>query len=297
MNSIVIDLQEQALSDSTSLSALLRLTLAVAKKLNIQDMEVWTKNELNGYDKHIPVDQIPEYRKYRGSLHGFNPHLGWKPIAIECRDTEDLILNMSNYQSIAEIEQLQGRTELLWPLTGAQELDIQKMIKAGVTIKRVIPSLAINKICSGFRNIILEWALALEKEGILGSNMSFTNKEKENAKSATTINIDKIEHFTGNLGDMRHSQITQDFSIKIEKNDFDTLSQYLLSNNISKDDIILLEVAIKSDPSPTVPRQFGGKVGAWIGSMTSKAVAGTLAISVDVVAGVLTDAISKYYGF
>ena len=293
MNDIIIDLRTKTLDETTSISALLRIALAVAEKLDIQDIISWIENELNGYD-NSNFNKIPEYRKSRASIFGYNPYQGWKTITLESREYEDLVLGIINTQSIYEIEQLKlTNGELCSPLTGEQEIQLHEAIGVTVEIKRVVPRIALDKICNAVRNIILKWVLALEKQGITGKNMSFTPKEKTIAQTNPTI---QIENFFGTFGDISNSHVTQEFNTTIEKNNFNTLSDYLLSKGISPDDITSLQTALNDDPSPTTPRQFGKKVCAWIGTMTSKAVAGTLSLSVNVVAGVLTDAISKYYG-
>jgi hypothetical protein len=51
------------------------------------------------------------------------------------------------------------------------------------------------------RTMVLDWALAMEKAGVHGSEFSFEPAEKKAAQSAsTTINIGNIASFAGNLG-------------------------------------------------------------------------------------------------
>ena len=97
MNDIVIDLQTKALDETTSVSALLRVALAVAEKLDIQDIISWIESELNGYDSSS-LNKIPEYRKSRASIFGYNPYQGWKTITLESREYEHLLalLDVSN---------------------------------------------------------------------------------------------------------------------------------------------------------------------------------------------------------
>jgi AbiTii len=57
------------------------------------------------------------------------------------------------------------------------------------------------KILDRVRTLILEWAINLERIGVVGSDISFNSAEKEKAKqSAMTVNIGIIHSFTGNLG-------------------------------------------------------------------------------------------------
>jgi hypothetical protein len=51
------------------------------------------------------------------------------------------------------------------------------------------------------RTLVLDWALVLEKAGIVGSEMNFNKSEKEKAHAVTTtINIGTIGNFAGNIG-------------------------------------------------------------------------------------------------
>ncbi len=61
-------------------------------------------------------------------------------------------------------------------------------------------------------------------------------------------------------------------------------------------DIDDLEQAIDTDPSPTSPEAFGGKVSAWVGKMVSKAATGAWQIGVGTAGGLLAKALSVYYG-
>nr|WP_242848116.1 hypothetical protein [Ruminococcus sp. HUN007] len=65
------------------------------------------------------------------------------------------------------------------------------------------------------KNTLLEWTLKLEKEGIIGENMSFNEKEKEQAKSIPQT----INNYYGNTnvvnGSAEHSQIISGNNNKI----------------------------------------------------------------------------------
>ena len=50
------------------------------------------------------------------------------------------------------------------------------------------------------RNLVLDWALQLERAGINGDGMSFNKDEKILAHSAPTFNIGSIGSMVGNLG-------------------------------------------------------------------------------------------------
>ena len=75
MDSLVLELQRDAMDGSISLLDLLRKAQVVARKLNIQELQHWIQNELDGYpDKSEP----PKYRFIMyGELKAHNPFRGW----------------------------------------------------------------------------------------------------------------------------------------------------------------------------------------------------------------------------
>lgn len=82
MNSIVLELQRDALNPSISVLILLRKAYVVARKLNIRQFQEWIELELNGYKGH----PIPEYRVVRGQLRAWNPYHGWHQIVTDDQD-------------------------------------------------------------------------------------------------------------------------------------------------------------------------------------------------------------------
>lgn len=56
-------------------------------------------------------------------------------------------------------------------------------------------------ILDAIRNALLDWSLKLEKLGVKGEGMSFSDDERKRAHETQAIyNIGKIETFTGNMG-------------------------------------------------------------------------------------------------
>src|SRR5712691_4650814 len=77
-DSIVMELQRDALDRTVPVSDLLRKALLVATKLGVRDLGEWIEHELNGYPEGA---DFPEYRQFRGQLKAFNPHQGgWIPL-------------------------------------------------------------------------------------------------------------------------------------------------------------------------------------------------------------------------
>lgn len=60
-----------------------------------------------------------------------------------------------------------------------------------LSVYGLISTSEFRRIIEHVRNRLLEWALELEKKGILGENMSFNEKEKSTAQNITVNNREK----------------------------------------------------------------------------------------------------------
>jgi hypothetical protein len=67
------------------------------------------------------------------------------------------------------------------------------------------------------RTVILEWSLRLEKDGVLGEGMSFSDKEKESAASATY----HIQNYISHVTNSQIQQNTKDSAMKVSLGSFD----------------------------------------------------------------------------
>jgi len=65
---------------------------------------------------------------------------------------------------------------------------------------------SIVSILDNVRNRVLDWAIKMEQEGIIGEGITFSNQEREQAQNAMThISIGSIGNFAGNLGEGNRS--------------------------------------------------------------------------------------------
>jgi AbiTii-like protein len=70
----------------------------------------------------------------------------------------------------------------------------------------VIATSELVRIIDQVRSLVLDWALNLQKAGIMGSEVSFNDAEKEKAQAAsTTIHIGSIGTMAGNIGQGNNS--------------------------------------------------------------------------------------------
>lgn len=201
MAAIVLQLQQDALDRDTSASDLVRKALVVAKKLNLEEFEHWISDELNGYGE----GDVPEYRVIPGVLRWWNPYRGWMPLLMEDVAIAEGLSKRGCGQSIGELEHLiRGKDSggLQMPLA----LEVQRVLSKGIgyetQIGLSIQMASLVRIVEVVRTIVLNWALKLEADGILGEDFSFTSKERDVAKKTPQI----VTNFFGTVNNPQLQQ-------------------------------------------------------------------------------------------
>lgn len=190
MESIVLDLQQEVISQDCDIVNALRKAHLIAVKLGLEEFDNWILNELNGYSSQ---KDCPDYRKIHVVLRGFNPYHGWMPTMINDPEMEEKISTKFIVQSISEIITLvnNGKDGLSINCNGV-ELDLfNKLFDNPIPMQFAyhVSTASVADIIEKVKNTLLEWTLQLEKEGIMGENMAFNEIEKEQAKSIPqTIN-------------------------------------------------------------------------------------------------------------
>lgn len=295
-DSLIIEIQQTALDNSGEITDLLRKAFVVAKKLRVQEFQEWIGHELYGYKE----EAVPHYRKVQAELRLHNPYHGLIPFYLQDTKISDAFLYLSLPQPIESIVELirnhkPNSTGPIARLTPEQEnflLEVQ-----GEFSLPPVRTISINQLVAlvgAVRTRILEWALDLESQGILGTGLTFSNMEKLKAASTTSI---RIENFQGVLGNVENSTVTQNLDLSIIKGDFENLRKELKKLGIEQKDIDELKTAVASDPEIIKSGNFGQKVGIWMGKMVQKAATGSWDISINTAGSVLAMLIAKYYGF
>ena len=202
MKSIVMELQHEAYSQETSVSVLIRKAYTVARKLGITEFVEWSEKEMNGYKDR---GDLPQYRVVNGYLKAFNPYNGYIP-AYFPKEIDELLNNRAIFSSISEVEQyiVQGNENngvMMYKFDSQTQMKLMSMSNVDFEVSLHIPVTQFSKIVDSVRNVLLEWTLKLEEEGILGENMTFNDEEK---KAAT-----HIPSVTNIIGTMVNSQLQQ----------------------------------------------------------------------------------------
>jgi hypothetical protein len=198
MKPLVIQFQEDLTIGSKEISNLLRTAKLISSKLGKGKIEDWIDHELNGY----PVDSaLPEYRIISGGqLQFYNPYHGWLPAMTPA------ILDIPISEPITKLAVYKRGDRFYlsppekYPLTdesGSSQpiMSFPQRIECNVS--------AVIAIVEGVKTRLVDWSIELEKQGILGENMSFKEEEKTIANNQTF----NIEHMTGIIGDVIHSNV------------------------------------------------------------------------------------------
>jgi hypothetical protein len=228
MKSLVLELQREAMNPNSRLSDVLRKALVVATKLKIDQFKAWIESEMKGYDK---TDEIPSYRKVKGSVKAWNPYHGWIPVIMEDPKVYDFISKRSIGQPISEIETLAFQKNEGGILQVPLPHDwIMKLFSKSEEFRLgMVPTLIVDRsqligILDAVRNEILNWSLELESQGILGDGMSFSSEEISKAGSV----IYNIKSFQGILGDVS--------STNVQIGDYSSIHDALKEKGVSQKD-------------------------------------------------------------
>lgn len=203
--SIVIELEKAAIDSNSDTLLLLRKAYLVARKLEISDFQKWINCELNGYKDY---DKIPDYRTITGELKGWNRYYGWIPVVIPDSCTEDAFCTRKFFDSIPSLVNLISEADgniVSYSFDGKTLETLCRMTGHASNYTLQFSKNAIANIVEQVKNKILDWALLLEENGILGEELHFTENEKERVNS-----IPQIVNYVSNFyGDIRESQLQQ----------------------------------------------------------------------------------------
>jgi hypothetical protein len=202
MPSIIEEIQRDGLDHKVPVSTLLRKVKLAAAKLGLQNVEGWVDRELKGYTSD---DEVPDYRRVSGTPMARGVFNGFQPIQFEDPEHAEKLSVVPIGQSIPGIEgQLQSspKQSLIFPyppkLAAALNTSNRgRIVQCGVRFE----SANLISIIEAVRTLVIEWAIAMENAGVIGSGLSFTLADQDKAKAAgIVVNVGTIHQFNGNLG-------------------------------------------------------------------------------------------------
>lgn len=190
MTGLISQIVENASDSNFEVSALLRKAIVASSRLQVLEMRDWMKRELDGYSEK---DEIPAYRELIGEPFYLNPYKGWQPIIFESTREAEIFSKRKIQQSVSELDALvkdrRHNSTLGSPFSGEALEMICKGLGFPTNARLNISVTEVIRVLTTVRNEVLNWALKLEENGVLGEDMKFSEKEKDIAKdSAITTN-------------------------------------------------------------------------------------------------------------
>lgn len=301
--SLLEEIQNDAISSASDLGALLRKCKLLAARLGSQPLEEWLVWESNGYPNEI---EVPDYRiwslKVRGNFSGpFGSGITNADIPLSCL-SQEARENYRNYkcrQSIASLEQLlQGSEQsVLRVNTGDLALALGENVFENQNCLQAWAEISVSHIYELFNNVrnrILDFSLAVWKEDpTAGESKTGTREILEASRVTQIFNTTVYGGSTNLLGNAENSKIT----FSVHQGDIHSLEKTLRENSIPQEEIDGLKNAISEDGQPVENGKFGPKVSNWVSSIVKKAAKGSWDVGAKIIANILTQIISKYYGF
>lgn len=235
MASLVEEIQASAIDPASSISDMLRRVKLAAVKLQLPETIDWVDKELKGYFETEDSD-LPLYRQTKGRLMERIPNLGVRPAFGDAK----MIAMMSFVtmkEPISSIEALcrsEGDNVAVAVDSVFTEMLQQSEAFHERTFYVAFGKNVLFSILDSVRNLILDWAVALEQQGILGEGITFTVAEKEKAAAAgVTIHIGSLRggfHQANVSGDNNRTSVTSDQSIHSNSGVLHRLSAAIESN-------------------------------------------------------------------
>ncbi|MCE4051882.1 AbiTii domain-containing protein [Bacillus sp. Au-Bac7] len=295
MKSLVLELQAAVWDSDEKVTNLLRKALVVAKKLEIKDFENWILSEMHGY-KDNP-SSIPAYREVKGRVRAFNRYHGWQNVYFGSIEDEHIASIRKLSQSVVQLEDLYlGEGDLTTKVPLELVDDIYN--EYGVEPLLVFPKSGILQIIESVKSTILDWALKLEKDGILGEGMTFSKEEKEKAaqQSYTTI-IHNMYNSQLQQGSINSEQtLSVGVNISEVKELLDLVLSHISKMNLSSEnnteiqnEITTIESELQeTDPKPGVIKTGLNVIARIIGTASESAIT-------DRVTNLITDYAGKLF--
>ena len=305
--SLLREIQEAAIDANVDISVLLRKCKVLAAKLGNQDFKLWVDYELNGYPSK---NELPEYRILHVESYGNFLGIGWSqyknaPIPPSCipEDTREFVSTqyltdpISHFASLVSDKTGAEPISISWPadlvaLVGNKIYEGMHCMLAW----KLISIGSIVALLDTVRNRILSFVLEIETEAPDAGEAHPNNipiAEERIGQVFHTYIMGDVEHF--NAGG--NQNITYNTKVTVVQNDLTSLRKFLASLGIADKDLDDLEESILQDAKSETQQRPGGRVRSWLGKIMTKAGTSAWNIATSVAANLITQALSKYYGF
>jgi len=300
---LLSEIQNDALSDTISVSTLLRKVLVLASNIDSNLLEDWVRHELNGYPGEV---EVPRYRSMGINFKANAVSIAWQytsmPIPqmfVEDALKNDRISVFNCRQAIGTIDPEEVRKS-----SGTLKLNfddlaplIQSKLEPGVSLMSFwgeVPASQVLGIVDAVRSRVLDFVLALRKSyPDAGEIDGLTTNVPDVEKTVKNIYYNTIHGNVGVAGNAESNTI----NINVNNGNLQELRQVLAKHGLDDTDLLELKTALTHEPKIGADKKFGPKVAAWMGKMAVKAASGTWGVGLTVGTALLQTALLQYYGF
>ena len=254
--SLLEDIQNSAVEESSDLGTILRKCKILAARLNSEKLENWLIWESNGYPD---VVQVPDYRiwplEVKGHFFGpFGSGIKNAPIPQVCLP-EKIRDSYKRYEcrlSITTVEETlkEKKSGTVQVSTGDLALALGSNIYENQNCAQAWAEFSINNLVelrNAVRNRILDFALAIWKYNPTAGELNSNPDTQIDSSKITQIFNTTVYGGAANLiGTAHDSSIV----FNISPNDFNSLEVALREHGLEDSDIVELSKALKADAPP-----------------------------------------------
>jgi AbiTii len=301
---LLTDLISQLSEPQPSLIDALMKTKVLLHTVGRRDLAEWVNNEINGYANEA---LLPSYRVISANVMGDITNNAFSytdhplPTMHLSSDQRKRIEQLEMRHSIAVLEGLakQGEQGLQFPLPLEYSVLFNKVLGNGYKVQKAWCDVGIGRfaqITTQVRSKLLDFLLEINEK--VGSDMS-EEAVKRIAQAPETASMFNNAIFGDNVTILVGDHSQQNVRITVERGNFDSLAAFLRTKGVEEGDITALKNAVDSDAaSPEVTaKRLGSETRSWLSRMMDKAINAAWQIEIGVAGGLLTNALSKYYGW
>jgi hypothetical protein len=199
---LILQIQAAALDSKSSVTDALRKAKVACVKLDLTEFEKWVDGELNGYKDGTPISELPTYRILYGIPVGYNPYHGWQPVTFHSSEQQknwgNAPIGMAIGAIEASLQTANGRGSFEFPYSPEVEQDLRDAVSHGKRFSVRLAVAHVSGIIDAVRNILLQWTLEMEKQGVVGNELLFSEIDKKKSETLTAQTITNIH--IGNVG-------------------------------------------------------------------------------------------------
>ena len=301
---LLTDLISELSEPQPSLIDALVKTKVLLHRVGRRDLVEWVNNEINGYPDEA---LLPSYRVVPAHVKGnvtnnacsYTDHP--LPTMHLTKDQRKGLEELEMRDSIAVLEGLAKHDTkgLQRPLPLEYAAFFNKALSGGYKVQQAWCDIGIGRfaqITAQVRSKLLDFLLEVSER--VGTDMS-EEAVKRVAQSPEAGSMFNNAIFGDNVTILVGHNNQQSVRNSVERADFESLAAFLRTKQVEEQDVAALRHAIAADSSSAEvsEEKFGPETRSWLSRMMDKAINTTWQIEIGVAGGLLTNALSKYYGW